>query len=34
MPTITISPGFRIVIPKPIREQLRLAPGQRMLVIG
>jgi AbrB family looped-hinge helix DNA binding protein len=32
--TVTISPGFRIVIPKPIRELLRLAPGQKVQVIA
>lgn len=34
MPTVTISPTFRIVIPKAIREQLRLAPGQQFHAIA
>ena len=30
MVTITISPKFQIVIPKAIRELLRLKPGQKV----
>ncbi len=30
MPTVTISPKFQIVIPKSIRESLKLRPGQKM----
>jgi AbrB family looped-hinge helix DNA binding protein len=34
MTTITISPRFRIVLPKAIREQLGLAPGQELQAIA
>ena len=33
MPTSSISTKFQIVIPKPVREKLRLHPGQRLQVI-
>lgn len=33
MPTATISPKFQIVIPKEVREKLRLAPSQRLQVV-
>lgn len=33
MPTATISPKFQIVIPKEIREKLRLTPKQRLQVL-
>jgi len=33
MNTVTISPKFQVVIPKEIREQLRLQPGQRVQAI-
>jgi len=33
MPTVTISPKFQVVIPKQIREQLRLTPGQKVEAI-
>lgn len=33
MTTVTISPKFQIVIPKAIREQLALRPGQKVQAI-
>jgi AbrB family looped-hinge helix DNA binding protein len=33
MPPITISSGFRIVIPRQIRESLKLKPGQKLQAI-
>jgi AbrB family looped-hinge helix DNA binding protein len=33
MQTVTVSPKYQIVIPKNIRETLRLRPGQKMRVI-
>ncbi len=33
METVTISPKFQVVIPKPIREQLGLSPGQKVQAI-
>jgi AbrB family looped-hinge helix DNA binding protein len=31
--TLTISPKFQVVIPKPIRDKLRLSPGQKIQAI-
>lgn len=33
MTTLTISPKFQVVIPKAIRESLRLVPGQKVQAI-
>ncbi|MEE8442037.1 MAG: AbrB/MazE/SpoVT family DNA-binding domain-containing protein [Spirochaetia bacterium] len=32
MATLTISPKYQVVIPKLIRERLRLSPGQKVQV--
>ena len=33
MQTVTVSPKYQVVIPKEIREALRLRPGHKMRVI-
>ena len=33
MQTVTVSPKFQVVIPKAIREALRLKPGQKMQIV-
>ena len=33
MTTVTISPKYQIVIPKEIRQKLKLKPGQKLQVI-
>ena len=33
MKTITVSPKYQVVIPKEIREELKLKPGQKLQVI-
>lgn len=32
--TVTVSPKFQVVIPKPMRELLGLRPGQKIQVIA
>lgn len=34
MNAVTISPKFQVVIPKSIREQLKLVPGQKVQAIA
>jgi len=34
MDTVTISPKFQVVIPKSIRERLKLIPGQKVQAIA
>ena len=33
MQTVTISPKYQVVIPKSIREAMRLRPGQKLKII-
>ena len=33
MQTVTVSPKYQVVIPKRIREQLHIQPGQKMMAI-
>ncbi len=34
MQTVTVSPKYQVVIPKPIREALNIRPGQKMKVMA
>ena len=34
MTTVTVSPKFQIVIPKEVRESLKLKPGMKMDIIS
>ncbi len=33
MATVTVSPKFQIVVPREIREKLKLRPGQQMILL-
>ncbi|OPZ07745.1 MAG: hypothetical protein BWZ08_01648 [candidate division BRC1 bacterium ADurb.BinA292] len=33
METVIVSPKFQVVIPRSVRERLKIRPGQRMQVI-
>ncbi len=33
MPTVTVSPKYQVVIPKTVREALKLYPGQKMQIV-
>ena len=33
MPAVTVSPKFQVVIPRVVRESLKLHPGQKMQVV-
>lgn len=34
MSSVTVSPKFQVVIPKEVRDRMKLAPGQKMQVIS
>ena len=34
MQTVTVSPKYQVVIPKTVREALKLHPGQKMQIVG
>lgn len=33
MQAVTVSPKYQVVIPRPVRDNLRIRPGQKMQVI-
>lgn len=33
MPEVTVSPKYQIVIPKDVREMLKIKPGQKLQVV-
>jgi AbrB family looped-hinge helix DNA binding protein len=33
MVTVTVSPKFQVVIPKAVRERLRIQPGQKLQIL-
>ena len=33
MDSVTLSPKYQVVIPKPVRESMQLRPGQKLRVI-
>ena len=33
MQTVTLSPKYQVVIPRPVRESLHLQPGQKLQVL-
>ena len=33
MLTVTVSPKFQVVIPRPVRDNLQIRPGQKMQVV-
>ena len=34
MDTVTVSPKYQVVIPKQLRESMRIRPGQKLRMIG
>ena len=33
MTTVTVSPNYQVVIPKEIRQKLKLKPGQKLQIV-
>ena len=33
MQSVTVSPKFQVVIPRPVRDRLQIHPGQKMQVV-